>query len=63
LIFKYSDGTRDSVYKPTSVWENGNLVEIDFQPSKPVTRVVLGEYLIPDSNTANNTYEIERNSQ
>ena len=63
LTFNYSDGTKDSVYKPTSVWENQNSVKIEFQPAKPVTRVILGEPYIPDSNIADNMYEIERNNE
>ncbi len=63
LVFMYSDGSRDSVYKSASVWENQNSVNIEFQPAKPVTRILLGEKYIPDSNSANNAYEIERNDQ
>ncbi len=63
LVFNYSDGSKDSVYKPTSVWENKESVKIEFHPAKPVTRILLGEKYIPDSNTANNVYEMERNNQ
>ncbi len=63
MYFKYSDGTKDSVYKPTSVWENQNSIKIEFNPAKPVTRILLGEPYIPDSNILNNTYEIEKNDQ
>ncbi len=63
LIFYYSDGTKDSVYKSTSVWENNDSINIEFIPTKIVTRVELGALDIPDSNTKNNFYEIERNQE
>ncbi len=61
LTFYYSDGTKDSVYKSTSVWENSDVVKIEFIPAKPVTKIKLGSTDIPDSNTKNNFYEVERN--
>ncbi len=63
LTFNYSDGTKDSVYKSTSVWENRNSVKIEFHPAKPVVRISLGQLYIPDSKTSNNIYEVERNNQ
>lgn len=62
LVFKYSDGTEDSVYKPVSVWENQTLVKIEFKPIKPVTRISLGDPCIPDCNVSNNKYEVERSN-
>ncbi len=63
LVFNYSDGSKDSVYKAASVWENQNSVKVEFHPEKPVTRILLGAPYIPDSNMADNSYEIERNNQ
>ncbi len=63
LVFYYSDGTKDSVYKSASVWENNNSVKVVFKPAKPVTKVELGAAFIPDSNTKNNFYQIELNQR
>ncbi len=63
LNFMYSDGTKDSVYKSTTVWENKDSVKVEFHPAKPVVRIVLGNTYIPDSNVSDNMYEIERNIQ
>lgn len=63
LVFYYSDGTRDSVYKSTSVWENTDTLKIDFKPVKTVTKIELGAAFIPDSNPKNNFYEIEKNQK
>ncbi len=63
LVYYYSDGTKDSVYKSTSVWENTDTVKIDFKPAKTVTKVELGAPYIPDSNPGNNFYEIEKNPE
>jgi hypothetical protein len=61
LIFHFSDGTEVSVYKPTSVWEDSSIVNIEFKPDKPVTLIEVGAPDIPDSNPGNNSYEIEKN--
>ncbi len=61
LVFHYSDGTEDSVYKTAAVWENNNLTSIDFNVSKPVVSIELGALYIPDSNSGNNFFEIEKN--
>jgi hypothetical protein len=63
LTFYYSDGTKESVYKSTSVWENNDSLIIEFVPSKTVTKVILGARDIPDSNTKNNFYQIEKNPE
>jgi hypothetical protein len=63
LVFHYSDGTKDSVYKSTSVWESTNTLKIDFKPDKTVTKVEVGAAYIPDSNPGNNSYEIEKNQK
>lgn len=63
LIFHYSDGTKDSIYKSTAVWENQDEVSIDFNPSKPVTVIELGASFIPDSNPKNNYYQVEKNTE
>lgn len=61
LVILYSDGTKDSVYKSTSVWEKTDSLTIDLNLAKTVTKVELGASYIPDSNISNNSYEIERN--
>jgi len=61
LTFQYSDGTMDSVYKPTSVWENNDSLTIEFTPSKTVSKLELGAPDIPDSNPKNNFYELGKN--
>jgi hypothetical protein len=60
ITFYYSDGTKDSVYRPTSVWENNDTLNIVFTPSnsKSVSKLELGAPDIPDSNTKNNFYEV-----
>ncbi len=63
VSFIYSDGSRDSINKPVPVWEKNNSIKLEFHPVKPVTRIILGELYIPDSNPADNTYEVERNNQ
>jgi hypothetical protein len=63
LIFHYSDGTTDSVYKSTSIWENQDTAVIEFVPVKQVTKIELGAPFIPDSNLKNNYYQIERNNE
>jgi len=60
-VFYYSDGTRDSVYKSSSVWENSGSLKIVFKPAQPVIKVELGAAFIPDSDTKNNLYQVENN--
>jgi hypothetical protein len=62
LVFHYSDGTSDTVYKTTSVWDKSDIVRVDFKPDKPVTKVEVGAPDIPDSDPDNNIYEIEKSN-
>ena len=39
VSFIYSDGSRDSIYKPVPVWEKNNSIKLEFHPVKPVTSI------------------------
>jgi Peptidase family M1 domain len=61
LTFIYSDATSDSVSRPAAVWEFNNSIKIEFRPAKTLTKVILGSPDIPDIDTKNNSYEVEKN--
>ncbi len=55
LEVTYTDGTKQSVCEPTSVWKiNPKTVVIAFDHQKPIREVVLGSDIIPDVNPSNN---------
>lgn len=61
LIVTYSDGSKQEIHKDVSIWEKGNkTTQLHFKTEKPVIKLELHGTHIPDSNKANNTYEVKQ---
>lgn len=55
LEVTYTDGTKQSICEPTSIWRhNAKTVVIAFDQQKPIREVILGSEIIPDVNPSNN---------
>ena len=59
LTAEYTDGSQEEIVEPTSAWRNGQqAIVVQFDKEKQLNKVVLGDDLIPDTNEANNIFEI-----
>ncbi len=53
----FSDGSHDSIYYSVKVWKRGETVfSVQRKFKKPVTKLILGDDEIPDSNEDDNVY-------
>jgi hypothetical protein len=60
LTVFYADNSTEKIHRSVVVWEPGNkTVNIPFKATKSVTRIVLGSTYVPDSNKADNIYEVK----
>lgn len=60
LTIYYVDGTKQTIHRSISVWENNNAtVSLAFNANKTIQKLVLGSTYIPDVNKADNVYEVK----
>ena len=62
IIVSFYDGERliETIRKPASEWRNGEKeIQLYFNSTEKVTKIVLGEPLIPDATPKNNTWELK----
>ena len=58
LTISYENGSQLIIDKPISIWASGqDRYEIEFEHDLEITRIYVGDALIPDSNPGNNEYE------
>ena len=59
LNIQYEDGSSEEITKLSNVWKNGNsIIEIKYNSSKTISKVILGNSHIPDIDKSNNTLEV-----
>ena len=57
LTIFYSDNTTQQIHRSVAVWEKGNkTVDVLFSSSKPVIKIVLGNFYDADINKDNNVW-------
>ena len=57
----YKDGSTSAIHRSIAVWEKGNSsTAIQFTPTKPIIKLVLGNPHTPDSNERNNVFEMKQ---
>lgn len=60
LIVYYSDGTTEKIHRSIAVWEQGaESITLIFKTVKSVRKLLLSDPHTPDSNPADNVYEIK----
>ena len=61
LVINYEDGTKEKLTETPRVWQTTNefTFNLTLKPDQKVKSLVLGDYLIPDINTKNNTFMIK----
>lgn len=61
LLITYADGTSSRLHKDVSVWASGNSsISLSFKPEKQVVKLELNGTHVPDSNKANNVYQVKQ---
>ncbi|MDX5436786.1 MAG: peptidase, partial [Pontibacter sp.] len=61
LLITYADGTTSRLHRDVSVWESGNRsTKLSFKPEKQVVKLELNGIHVPDSNKANNIYQVKQ---
>jgi hypothetical protein len=61
LEISYTDGTKENIYKNTSVWKNGNKeTKIEIKTEKEISKVELLTKRSPDANGKNNYYQVKK---
>ena len=60
LTVLYADTTIEKIHRNVGVWEKGNTtVNINFNSSKKIRKIILGSTYISDANKADNVYEMK----
>lgn len=60
VLVTYNDGTTDRIHRGIDVWEKGNTVTVlMFTGRRAIKKLLLGDPHTPDSNPADNTYEVK----
>jgi hypothetical protein len=63
LQIEYSDGSKDEIYKNTSIWNSGDkAVVILADAGRKIKKIELGDKVIPDTNRNNNIFVAETTS-
>ncbi|MBN1300137.1 MAG: M1 family metallopeptidase [Melioribacteraceae bacterium] len=61
VTIEYNDGTTQKLYKPASVWKNGiRKISINQKIDKSVSKIWIGESIIPDIDVSNNTVVLDK---
>jgi aminopeptidase N len=60
ILVTYNDGTTERIHRGIDVWEKGNTVTmLMFTGKRAIKKLLLGDPHTPDSNPADNTYEVK----